>query len=114
MAHESKPRTLSRLGTRAFKQLAKNGRMMGFVKLKDITGLDVNGLYEIFSWVGLERKADETKTIDLVEKYYYLQNTGLMFDDQTGVEYKKKIYLTSTISMISLVVRLIKKHSNTC
>ena len=50
-------RTLSRLGTRAFKQLAKNGRMMGFVKLKDITGLDVNGLYEIFSWVGLEKKS---------------------------------------------------------
>ena len=66
--------------------------MMGFVKLKDITGLDVNGLYEIFSWVGLERKADETKTIELVEKYYYLQNTGLMFDDQTGVEYKKDLF----------------------
>ena len=89
---EKKPNTLSRLGTRAFKQLAKQGRMMGFVRLKDITGLDVNGLYEIFSWVGLERKADETKTIELVEKYYYLQNTGLMFDDQTGVEYKKDLF----------------------
>ena len=41
---------------RAFKQLAKKGRMMGFVRLKDITGLDVNGLYEIFSWVGLEKR----------------------------------------------------------
>ena len=37
---EKKANTLSRLGTRAFKQLAKKGRMMGFARLKDITGMD--------------------------------------------------------------------------
>ena len=71
---EKKANTLSRLGTRAFKQIAKKGRMMGFARLKDITGID-NGLYEIFSWVGLKTK-EETKTIELIEDYYYLPNKG--------------------------------------
>ena len=80
---------------RKYGDLAKNkqkkkSRMFGFTKLKEITGISFKGLLTIFSWIGIE--PPDEKLLDLCEHYYYLQDTGLMYDPRTGKEYPEAIF----------------------
>ena len=77
-------------GTKAFKALNGNKRMMGFTKLKEFTGIGYSGLFEIFSWVNLEQPNE--KLYELINKYYYLEDTGLMYDPITGKEFPETIF----------------------
>lgn len=77
-------------GTLAKDKQKKKARMFGFTKLKEITGIAFKDLMKIFEWIGIEA-ADE-KLLDLCEKYYYLQDTGLMYDPITGKEYPETIF----------------------
>ena len=77
-------------GTLAKKAQKKNGRMFGYTKLKEITNIPYQGLIHIFSWVGLE--APNEKLLELADQYFYLQDTGLMFDPKTGKEYPETIF----------------------
>ena len=84
-------KTLTRnYGTLAKSKKEKKQRMFGFTKLKEITGVEFSGLFEIFSWVGLERPNE--KIYDLIGKYYYLEDTGLMYDPVTQKEYTETIF----------------------
>ena len=86
---ESKTNTRD-YGTIAKDKEKKKLRMFGFTKLKEITGISFKGLMTIFSWVGIE--PPDEKLLDLCEKYYYLQDTGLMYDPETSKEYTETIF----------------------
>ena len=77
-------------GTMAKDKQKKKARMFGFTKLKEVTGISFKGLMTIFSWVGIE--PPDEKLLDLCEKYYYLQDTGLMYDPKTSKEYTETIF----------------------
>ena len=77
-------------GTMAKDKQKKKARMFGFTKLKEITGIPFKGLMTIFSWIGIEQP--DEKLLDLCEKYYYLQDTGLMYDPVTNKEYPETIF----------------------
>jgi len=70
--------------------MKQKGRVFGYTKLKEITGVHYAGLMKIFAWVGLQ-EVDE-KLLDLCSKYYYLQDTGLMYDPKTNKEYTETIF----------------------
>ena len=77
-------------GTIAKKALKNKGRMFGFTKLKEITGVAYQGLISLFSWVGLE--IPNEKLLELIEDWYYLEDTGLMFNPSTGKEIPETIF----------------------
>ena len=72
----------SELGTAARNRIKNKGRLMGFPKLKEITGIEFQGLFEIFSWVGLEKPNE--KLLELIDRYYYIEDVGMMYDPQTA------------------------------
>ena len=77
-------------GTRARKLMKQKGRVFGYTKLKEITGVHYAGLMKIFSWVGLE-EYNET-LLELIEDWYYLEDTGLMYNPSTGKEIPEAIF----------------------
>ena len=77
-------------GTLAKEKIQKKQRMFGFTKLKEITGVEYKGLMHIFSWVGIEPPNE--KLLQLVDSFYYMQDTGLMYDPVTKKEYQETIF----------------------
>lgn len=77
-------------GTIAQKALKKKGRLFGFTKLKEITGVAFPGLMNLFTWVGLEPPNE--KLLELIDGWYYLEDTGLMYNPSTGKEIQEQIF----------------------
>ena len=77
-------------GTIAKKALKKKGRMFGFTKLKEITGIAYQGLINLFSWVGLA--IPNERLLELIEDWYYFEDTGLMYNPKTGKEIPETIF----------------------
>ena len=77
-------------GTRARNLLKQKGRIYGYTKLKEITGVHYQGLMKIFSWVGLDEYNE--RLLDLIEDWYYLEDTGLMYNPKTGKEINEAIF----------------------
>ena len=72
----------SELGTRARDSIKNKKKVMGFPKLKEITGVEFQGLFEIFSWIGLEKPNE--MILELVSRYYYIEDVGMMYDPKSG------------------------------
>jgi len=86
--YDDEIKRINSFGTLAYKQIEKKGRMKGFVSLKEITGVEYGGLISIFSWVGLEEK--NKKILELIPKYFYIEDCGQMFDPKTELTIKDK------------------------
>ena len=87
--HSGDNESRSGKGTHAFKQIANDGKMMGFNTIRTIIGLDkADAIYKIFEWIGIN--PPDKNLEELKKKSIYIVDSASMMNIETGIEKKKQ------------------------
>ena len=75
-------------GTHARKQIEEKNRLMKYTTMKKILGLNsFQSLVQIFGWIGAS--SPNEKLMELIERYFYFEDIGEMYDPAIEQYYKK-------------------------